>query len=322
MKLNDLWLDVRQVREQHLLIKLDWMLTWRTKGINIDLDRVDYEIKFSGGNMRWTDDISGYNVLKLDNTATYINTISNSFLIHRSDNVIIAGVCDEQFESKYTVETEFDDKIEKLNKRTKLLGLSEKYITNGVGIVKCLYDDSRSRKIEKDVMYADTDMKVHVSSDALDVTEFNSICLLNYDLTDLEISSSKKNHLRYLTGNTDFPDILIHGDNLTIEEISLVTLLPGIETKVKRITACHVLHQCYDLSGAEYIAGLYGPQTEGDVVLDFKDKFVMLGDNALQFRSKPTVKCSNEEMRKQLVDMNNTIVCVDGGAGLNIIFEG
>lgn len=322
MKLNDLWLDIKQVKEQHLLIKLDWMLTWRTKGINIDLDRVDYEIEFSSGNMRWVDNLSDYSILKVYNTATYINTISNSFLIHRSDNIIIAGVCDEQFESKYTVETEFDDKIRKLNNRTKLLGLSEKYITNGVGIVKCLYDDSRSRKIEKDVMYADTDMRVHVSSDTLDVTEFNSLCLLNYDLTDLEISSSKKNHLRYLTGNTDFPDILIHGDNLTIEEISLVTLLPGMETKVKRITACRVLHQCYDLSGVEYIAGLYGPQTEGDVVLDFKDKFVMLGDNALQFRSKPTVKCSNEEMRKQLVDMNNTIVCVDGGAGLNIIFEG
>lgn len=322
MKLNDLWLDIKQVKEQHLLIKLDWMLTWRTKGINIDLDRVDYEIEFSSGNMRWVDNLSDYSILKVYNTATYINTISNSFLIHRSDNIIIAGVCDEQFESKYTVETEFDDKIRKLNNRTKLLGLSEKYITNGVGIVKCLYDDSRSRKIEKDVMYADTDMRVHVSSDTLDVTEFNSLCLLNYDLTDLEISSSKKNHLRYLTGNTDFPDILIHGDNLTIEEISLVTLLPGMETKVKRITACRVLHQCYDLSGVEYIAGLYGPQTEGDVVLDFKDKFVMLGDNALQFRSKPTVKCSNEEMRKQLVDMNNTMVCVDGGAGLNIIFEG
>ena len=322
MKLNDLWLDIKQVKEQHLLIKLDWMLTWRTKGINIDLDRVDYEIEFSSGNMRWVDNLSDYSILKVYNAATYINTVSNSFLIHRSDNIIIAGVCDEQFESKYTVETEFDDKIRKLNNRTKLLGLSEKYITNGVGIVKCLYDDSRSRKIEKDVMYADTDMRVHVSSDTLDVTEFNSICLLNYDLADLEISSSKKNHLRYLTGNTDFPDILIHGDNLTIEEISLVTLLPGMETKVKRITACRVLHQCYDLSGVEYIAGLYGPQTEGDVVLDFKDKFVMLGDNALQFRSKPTVKCSNEEMRKQLVDMNNTIVCVDGGAGLNIIFEG
>lgn len=322
MKLNDLWLDVRQVGKQHLLIKLDWVLTWRTKGINIGLDRVDYEIEFSGGNMRWTDDISGYNVLKLDNTATYINTISNSFLVHKSDTMIIAGVCDEIFESKYTVETEFDSRIEKLNNRTKLLGASEKYITDGVGIIKCLYDDSRSRKIEKDVMYADTDIQVHVSSDALDVTEFNRLCLLNYDLTDLEISSSKKTHLRYLTGNTEFPDLLIHGDNLTIEEISLITLLPGIETKVKRIIGCRVLHQCYDLSGAEYIAGLYGPQTEGDVVLDFKDKFVMLGDNALQFRSKPTVKCSNEEMRKQLVDVNNTIVCVDGGAGLNIIFEG
>lgn len=322
MKLNDLWLDVRQVGKQHLLIKLDWMLTWRTKGICIDLDRVDYEIKFSGGNMKWTDDISDYDILRLDNTATYINTISNSFLIHKSDSIIIAGVCDEPFKSEYTVETEFDDKIRKLNNRINLLGASEKYITNGVGIIKCLYDDSGSRKIEKDIMYADTDLKVHVSSESLDVTEFNSLCLLNYDLTDLEISSRKKNHLRYLTGNTDFPDILIHGDNLTVEEISLMTLLPGMETKVKRITACRVLHQCYDLSGIEYIAGLYGPHTGGDVVLDFKDKFVLLGDNALQFRSKPTVKCSNEEMRKQLVDVNNTIVCVDGGAGLNIEFTG
>lgn len=322
MKLNDLWLDVRQVRKQHLLIKLDWMLTWRTKGICIDLDRVDYEIKFSGGNMKWTDDISDYDILRLDNTATYINTVSNSFLIHKSDSIIIAGVCDEQFESEYTVETEFDDKIRKLNNRINLLGASEKYITNGVGIIKCLYDESGSRKIEKDIMYADTDLKVHVLSESLDVTEFNSLCLLNYDLIDLEISSSRKNHLRYLTGNTDFPDLLIHGDNLTVEEISLVTLFPGMETKVKRITACHVLHQYYDLSGVEYIASLYGPQIEGDVVLDFKDNFVLLGDNALQFGAKPTVKCSNEEMRKQLVDVNNTIVCVDGGAGLNIEFTG
>lgn len=279
MHINNTWVKC----ENGILINLKWLLHWRLMtGLNLSSKYIDREIELSKGNMKWDDgsehsilDISNSNVRIIELTGakySIVNTDENKLNVYRTslDN-----------DSDIKIDTDFDDKINKINRRLQLIGESKCMGTNGTYIFSREYCDR-----VKDVHQLENNALVCQRNDNnipnnwrlnVDNSDFVSLSSVYY-IDEIKLESTVKNkHLAYISGEGNIINI---GSNITIEEAAGISL--SLPCNIKRIDRCMIdlnrcnSMRCIDLSGIEYIDQLF---IKDDIesskrqihVIDFKD---------------------------------------------------
>ena len=305
MKVEYTWLHIKDGESgKKLVVNLKWLLAWRlTTGLNISDRYVDREIELSNGNLKWVDKdfecvgIRASIVFKF-NDIHYI--VYNDKFNIKADLVLLDR--DEIFENEHVIkiETDYDEKVQKLNKRLSLLGSDNAYkITNGTNIINIdqhskinNYDDLVNNTI---FMYEDG---INIQKDLyLDVSDCDFIDFGGVQYEDIELCSNKEKYVQYINGySTMFGNggMLIE-KTIHAEEVSQLCLCRngmGI-LDAKRVRKCYIDLAAYDdyidLSGIDFIDTLqisdencdYDAYSEKQI--DFGDKFIIFsGANPLE----------------------------------------
>lgn len=320
MKVEYTWLHIKDGESgKKLVVNLKWLLAWRMiTGLNISDRYVDREIELSNGNLKWVDKdfecvgIRASIVFKF-NDIHYI--VYNDKFNIKADLVLLDR--DEIFENKHVIkiETDYDEKVQKLNKRLSLLGSDNAYkITNGTNIINIdqhskinNYDDLVNNTL---FMYEDD---IRLNKDlylCVDDCDFVNLGGIQFD--DIDLYSNKEKYLQYLNGYmTEHDDNFFNIDgNISMEEAHQVALVgERYKIRAKRIRYCFIklaeVPDYIDLSYLDSIDSFTITDEDGlmafevQKVIDFKDKFIIFKNmQALQFyvfRSKLTIRSSNIE---------------------------
>lgn len=305
MKVEYTWLHIKDGESgKKLVVNLKWLLAWRmTTGLNISDRYVDREIELSNGNLKWVDKdfecvgIRASIVFKF-NDIHYI--VYNDKFNIKADLVLLDR--DEIFENEHVIkiETDYDEKVQKLNKRLSLLGSDNAYkITNGTNIINIdqhskinNYDDLVNNTL---FMYEDG---INIQKDLyLDVSDCDFVDFGGVQYEDIELCSNKEKYVQYINGySTMFGNggMLIE-KTIHAEEASQLCLCRngmGI-LDAKRVRKCYIDLAAYDdyidLSGIDFIDTLqisdencdYDAYSEKQI--DFGDKFIIFsGANPLE----------------------------------------
>ena len=288
MHINNTWIKC----ENGILINLKWMLQWRLMtGLNLSPKYIDREIELSKGNMKW-DDGSEHSVLDTSNyTARTIELAGAKYSIVSTDENRL-DVYRTSFDnySDIKIETDFDDKINKINRRLQLIGESKCMGTNGTYIFSREHCD-RVRdvhQLENNALVCqrnDTNIPNNwrLNVDNSDFVSLNSV----YYIDEITLESTKEDkHLAYISGESNIINI---GSNITIEEAAGINL--SLPCNIKRIDRCMIDLNRYtsmrhiDLSDLEYIDQLL---IKDDIesskhqihVIDFKDSKPILNKDS------------------------------------------
>lgn len=305
MKVEYTWLHIKDGESgKKLVVNLKWLLAWRlVTGLNISDRYVDREIELSNGNLKWVDKdfecvgIRASIVFKF-NDIHYI--VYNDKFNIKADLVLLDR--DEIFENEHVIkiETDYDEKVQKLNKRLSLLGSDNAYkITNGTNIINIdqhskinNYDDLVNNTL---FMYEDG---INIQKDLyLDVSDCDFVDFGGVQYEDIELCSNKEKYVQYINGySTMFGNggMLIE-KTIHAEEASQLCLCRngmGI-LDAKRVRKCYIDLAAYDdyidLSGIDFIDTLqisdencdYDAYSEKQI--DFGDKFIVFsGANPLE----------------------------------------
>ena len=305
MKVEYTWLHIKDGESgKKLVVNLKWLLAWRMiTGLNISDRYVDREIELSNGNLKWVDKdfecvgIRARIVFKF-NDIHYI--VYNDKFNIKADLVLLDR--DDIFENEHVIkiETDYDEKVQKLNKRLSLLGSDNAYkITNGTNIINIdqhskinNYDDLVNNTL---FMYEDG---INIQKDLyLDVSDCDFVDFGGVQYEDIELCSNKEKYVQYINGySTMFGNggMLIE-KTIHAEEASQLCLCRngmGI-LDAKRVRKCYIDLAAYDdyidLSGIDFIDTLqisdencdYDAYSEKQI--DFGDKFIIFsGANPLE----------------------------------------
>ena len=305
MKVEYTWLHIKDGESgKKLVVNLKWLLAWRMiTGLNISDRYVDREIELSNGNLKWVDKdfecvgIRARIVFKF-NDIHYI--VYNDKFNIKADLVLLDR--DDIFENEHVIkiETDYDEKVQKLNKRLSLLGSDNAYkITNGTNIINVdehskiqNYDDIVNNTL---FMYEDG---INIQKDLyLDVSDCDFVDFGGVQYEDIELCSNKEKYVQYINGySTMFGNggMLIEKTIHAEEASQLCLCRNGIGIlDAKRVRKCYIDLAAYDdyidLSGIDFIDTLqisdencdYDAYSEKQI--DFGDKFIIFsGANPLE----------------------------------------
>lgn len=279
MHINNTWIRC----ENGVLINLKWALQWRLMtGLNLSPKYIDREIELSTGNMKW-DDGSEHSILDVSNYTTKIIELAGAkySIVSTDKNRLNAYRTSLDNYSDIKIDTDFDDKINKINRRLQLIGESKCMGTNGTYMFSREHCD-RVRDVHQlennTLVYQRNDTAIpnnwKLNVDNSDFVSLNSV----YYIDEITLETTKEDkHLAYISGESNIVHV---GSNITIEEAAGINL--SLPCNIKRIDRCMIdLNRCkymrrIDLSGLEYIDQLF---IKDDIdsskhqlhVIDFKD---------------------------------------------------
>ena len=342
MLIQDVWVLTMKKDGKYLICNMKWLAEHRTFGVvayeevATSLKNIDYEIKWSDGNMKWVDSIEGLTVVNFtgitygkNNWFTSKDAVNTSTellaLVNTHSGIMINRRAIYEHHRSIAV-TDREDEVKKLNNRLKLIGSEDEYFTNGIDLM--LLSRKECKKVDPYIEYfASAERKKFKISDDIDVTNWDFLSLTGpYDYEDLRITAKEAKKLRYLeldsvgyTFNEDWcsPHKVSIDDNIDIESAVDVQLIPSNVKRFKRLYNCEAgIHNKLskkevrlDLSGIDYIGfkGLVAGYYMERVTLDFKDKYVVLCKDAIyitehgkKHNQKVTIRYSNPEMHEQM----------------------
>lgn len=331
MKVESTWLNIKDGGSgKKLVVNLKWLLAWRSiTGLNISDKYVDREIELSNGNLKWVDkdfECIGIHVrIAFKFNSIYYIVYNDKFHIKVELSLLEADVIYKNYHV-IEIETDFDEKVQKLNKRLSLLGSDNAYkVTNGTNIININqhsrihnYDDLVDNTI---FTYEDG---VNIQKDLyLDVSDCDFVDFCGVQYEDIELCSNKEKYLQYINGySTMFGNggMLIE-KTIHAEEASQVCLCRngmGI-FDAKRVRKCYIDLAAYgnyiDLSGIDFIDTLeisdencdYDAYSEKQI--DFGDKFILFsGPNPLEFNLYNEANIKITSSNKETYDTIKKIV--------------
>lgn len=194
--------------------------------------------------------------------------------------------------------TDLDDEILKMNKRMKLLGITDSsFYTDGVSLIQSKTE--LNGKIEKNTVYENNHravFKYNIKDGyTIDVTDFDFVDLSCFDYKNVYLTASKPVLLRYIRGNISINMIenrKIHLDkNVRCEQAINVLLTHENITHFNRIADCLIASSdaVYDMSNIKHIHFhgiiIWGSAT-GNVILGFKDNDADIASKGIFNNSK------------------------------------
>lgn len=323
MKVESTWLNIKDGESgKKLVVNLKWLLAWRSvTGLNISDKYVDREIELSNGNLKWVD--KDFECVGISTTVNFKFNGACYTVYNDKFNIRVDLTLHNEFTDGIEIETDFDEKVQKLNKRLSLLGSDGTYrITNGTNIINV---DEHSKIHNYDDIVSNTlfvyDDDIRLNKDlylCADDCDFVNLGGIQFD--DIDLYSNKEKYLQYLNGYmTEHDDNFFHIDgNISMEEAHQVALVgERYKIRAKRIRYCFIklaeVPDYIDLSYLDFIDSLNITDENGlmafevQKVIDFKDKFIIFKNmQALQFyafRSKLTIRSSNVETYNTLKKM-------------------
>lgn len=340
MLIQDVWVLTMKKDGKYLICNMKWLAEHRAFGVvafkevATPLKNIDYEIKWSDGNMKWVDSIEGLAVINFtDITSKENNWDSGKTAIHTSTAAIsivktksgITAVHD-WYAGRGIYINDREDEVNKLNNRLSIIGSKDNYCTDGVDIKLWTYE--QPKRVDPYKIYLEDGDHVLIEDDSsIDVTNWDFLDLaMSYDYEDIEITAKGNKKLRYLQLNYEeyalnkwrsAPHKVRIGDNIDIESALDVQILDKNVKRFKRLYDCTAgLYSQYsrkeitlDLSNTDYIGyrGLVAGYYMERVTLDFKDKYVVLCKDAIyitehgkKHNQKVTIRYSNPEMHEQM----------------------
>lgn len=219
------------------------MISYRIFGI--DITQLKREIAASNGNILTE---------KPDVPDEYIfgfeygfKTVSKYIEPYMSGNNMFKYYEDDKQEKAKCIEvtTDFDDEILKLNKRIKLLGITNSsFYTDGISLIQS--KTGLNGKIERNTVYENNHravFKYNIKDGyTIDVTDLDFLDLSCFDYKNVYLTASKPVLLRYIRGNISINMIenrKIHLDkNVSCEQAINVILTPENTTHFNRIADC------------------------------------------------------------------------------------
>lgn len=323
MKVEYTWLHIKDGESgKKLVVNLKWLLAWRmTTGLLISDKYTDREIELSNGNLKWVD--KDFECVGISTAVNFKFNGACYTVYNDKFNIRVDLTLHNEFTDGIEIETDFDEKVQKLNKRLSLLGSDGTYrITNGTNIINV---DEHSKIHNYDDIVSNTlfvyDDDIRLNKDlylCADDCDFVNLGGIQFD--DIDLYSNKEKYLQYINGYmTEHDDNFFNIDgNISMEEAHQVALVgERYKIRAKRIRYCFIrLAEVPDYTDLSYLDSIdsltitdegglmaFGVQK----VIDFKDKFIIFKNmQALQFyvfRSKLTIRSSNVETYNTLERM-------------------
>lgn len=189
------------------------------------------------------------------------------------------------------IETDLDSQISKLNKRRSLLGITERYTTDGVSIIDNV-TGARIKETVKNAQYVGFKLVKGKIDQYID--DYDFLDLVNLRFAEMQFRAHKPTKLRYVT--TSFKHATVKLDsNITIGEAVYLNVTPDMAPRIDRMTEVYLFSKgVYDLSKVSFIGQI---NIESDyIILDFGDNFVNIDEKSIKTGvHKVTIKYKNDK---------------------------
>lgn len=189
------------------------------------------------------------------------------------------------------IETNLDSQIEKLNKRRSLLGISDRYTTDGVSIIDTV-TEARIKETVKNAQYVGFKLVKGKIDQYID--DYDFLDLVNLRFAEMQFRAHKPTKLRYIA--TSFKHATVKLDsNITIGEAVYLNVTPDMAPRIDRMTEVYLFSKgVYDLSKVSFI-GQINIEND-DIILDFGDNFVNIDEKSINSGvHRVTIKYKNDK---------------------------
>lgn len=189
------------------------------------------------------------------------------------------------------IETDLDYLIEKLNKRRSLLGITDRYTTDGVSIIDNV-TGARIKETVKNAQYVG--FKIVKGKIDQYIDDYDFLDLVNLRFAEMQFRAHKPTKLRYVA--TSFKHATVKLDsNITIGEAVYLNVTPDMAPRIDRMTEVYLFSKgVHDLSKVSFIGRI---NIEGDdIILDFGDNFVDIDEKSINsLEHGVTIKYKNDK---------------------------